>query len=52
MTTDFLDTVLCKLVQVDQRFRGAYFFHNQETISTSETSVYFWETTRSNNTEV
>jgi hypothetical protein len=51
--TVFWDAVLCSLVEVYQRFRDAYCLHHQddennnlEAVSTSETSVNFYETTR------
>jgi hypothetical protein len=41
--TAFWNTAPCSLVEVDRRFRGAYCLHQ----GTSETFVYFNETTRS-----
>jgi hypothetical protein len=52
--TAFWDIASCSLVHVDRRFRGAYFLHYQgvfiaqmmEAVSTYETSINFYETTR------
>jgi hypothetical protein len=49
--TAFWDTGPCSLVYVDRRFRGAYHFHHPAIalmmeVSTSETSVNFYETIR------
>jgi hypothetical protein len=41
--TAFWDTTLCILVEVDRSFRGTLMI---KAVSTSETSVYFHETTR------
>jgi hypothetical protein len=41
--TVFWDVAPCSLVEVDRRFRGAYFLHHQRI---PETSVRFHETTR------
>jgi hypothetical protein len=51
--TVFWDVAPCGLVEVDRHFRGAYCLHHQvalmvEAVSTSETSVNFYETTRRN----
>jgi hypothetical protein len=45
----FWDMAPCSLVELDQRFRGAYCLHYQGddggSTRPSETSVYFYETT-------
>jgi hypothetical protein len=46
-TTPLWKTAPRSLVEVDRRFRGTYCLHYQE-VSTSETSVYFYETARRN----
>jgi hypothetical protein len=52
-TTAFWDIELHSLIEVDRRFRGAYCSHFEggeslmmEAVSTSETSVFFYETLR------
>jgi hypothetical protein len=40
----FWDVVLYSLMEVDRRFRGAYYLHTG-AVRTSETSVCFHETT-------
>jgi hypothetical protein len=49
-TTSFWDSAQCSLVEVGRRFRGAHWIHHHpdDTGSTSETSVNFYETTRRN----
>jgi hypothetical protein len=46
----FWDIAPCSLVEIDRCFRGEYCFHHRsdmtEALHTSETSVYFNETTR------
>jgi hypothetical protein len=42
--TVFWDVAQCSLVQIDRRFRGGII----EAVSTSETSVNFYQTTRRN----
>jgi hypothetical protein len=49
----FWDIALCSLVDIDQGFRGPYCLHHQitlmlEAVSSSETSVNFYKTTRRN----
>jgi hypothetical protein len=48
--TAIWDTGLHSLMEVDRRFRGVYYRHlmalMMEAVSTSETPVYFHETTR------
>jgi hypothetical protein len=47
----FWDVAPCGLAEIDRRFRGPYFIIRamvMETISTSETSVNFYQTTRLN----
>jgi hypothetical protein len=46
-TTAFLDITPCSVIEIYRRFRGAYCFHrlSDDEDSTSETSVYFYETT-------
>jgi hypothetical protein len=49
--TVFWDVAPCNVVEIGRRFRGAYCFHHHGllmAISTSETSVNFYETTRCN----
>jgi hypothetical protein len=41
--TAFWDIVPCILIEI---YRGAYCLSHQQTVSTSETSVYFYKTTR------
>jgi hypothetical protein len=55
-TTVFCDIALCSLVEVYRRFRGAYCLGHEdalmvEAVSTSETSVNFYQTTRRNISE-
>jgi hypothetical protein len=49
-TASSLDIAPYSLVEVDRRFTGAYCLHHValmiDAISISETSVYFYETTR------
>jgi hypothetical protein len=45
----FCDIAPCSLVEVERRFRDSYCLHHHgslmmEAVSTSETSVYFYET--------
>jgi hypothetical protein len=52
--TVFWDVAPFNIVEIDRCFRGAYRLHHQgdeETVSTSETSVNFYEKTRRNNLE-
>jgi hypothetical protein len=42
--TVFWDVAPCSLVEIDRRFRGAM----MEAVTTSETSVNFYQTTRHN----
>jgi hypothetical protein len=50
--TAYWDIELCSLVQVDQRFRGAYCDAlMMEAVHTSETSVNFYKNTQRNNPE-
>jgi hypothetical protein len=44
--TDFLDIAPCSIVEANRRFRGAFASMMIEAVRTSETSVYFKETTR------
>jgi hypothetical protein len=51
--TAFWDITRCSRVEVERRFRGAYCLHHpglitlmMEAVRTSDTSVYFNETTR------
>jgi hypothetical protein len=48
--TAFRDIAPCRLTEVDRRFRGAYYLHNEgtlmvEAVHSSEMLVYFSETT-------
>jgi hypothetical protein len=50
-TTAFWDIAPCSKIEVDRRFRGAYWLHHQNdpndnAVPTSETSVYFNFTAR------
>jgi hypothetical protein len=51
-TAVFWDVAPCSLVEIDRRFRGAYCLHQgslmMEALSTSVTSVSFYETTLRN----
>jgi glycyl-tRNA synthetase alpha subunit len=50
----FWEVVLCNLVEVYRRFRGACYLHPQaimEAASSSELSINFQQTTRLNNPE-
>jgi hypothetical protein len=47
------DAAPCSLVEIEQRFTGAYWLHHQgalmtEVVSTSETSIYFYQIRRRN----
>jgi hypothetical protein len=48
--TVFWDIAPCSLVEIYQRFGGAYFLHHQSdhAVSTSETSMNIYQTTRRN----
>jgi hypothetical protein len=48
--TVFWDVAPCSLVEIDRRFTGAYCLHYEgdEAVSTSETLINFYETTRCN----
>jgi hypothetical protein len=46
--TIFWDIAPCNLVEVNRRLRGAVIALIKEAVSTSETSVNFYETTRRN----
>jgi hypothetical protein len=44
------DVVPCSLAEIDRRFAGSYCLHYQgeESVSTFETSISFYQTTRRN----